>query len=131
MKLFRSADAEPIPTDAASFTGRVRSHRLAAQDASAIPVHVYHVEFDAAARTHWHTHSGAQWLFVIDGRVRVQKWGEAAQEIDAGDAVMIEPGEKHWHGAAPGSRGVRRGVTLTSATQWLEPVNDEQYSRRA
>jgi quercetin dioxygenase-like cupin family protein len=126
MKLFRSADAAPVPTDATSFAGKVRSRRLA-DDATAIPIHVYNVEFDVAARTHWHTHSGAQWLFVIDGRVRVQKWGEPADDLNVGDAVMIERGEKHWHGAAPGSRGAHLAVNLDATTEWLEPVSDDQY----
>jgi len=83
------------------------------------------VEFDAGGRTHWHRHTGAQWLLIIDGRIRVQKWGEAAQDVGAGDTVVIEPGEKHWHGAAPGSSGIHLAVNLNSTTEWLEAVSDE------
>ena len=39
------------------------------------PVHVYHVQFESGARTNWHTHSGAQWLLVTEGRIRVQTTG--------------------------------------------------------
>lgn len=93
-----------------------------------MPVNIYRVEFDAGARTHWHTHTGPQWLLVVEGRVRVQKWGEPVQDLAAGDAAVIEPGEKHWHGAAPGSRGTHLAVNIKAATEWLEPVSDEQYA---
>jgi quercetin dioxygenase-like cupin family protein len=127
MKVFRSSDAESIPTGPTSFTGRVRSRKLAADESTPSHVHAYHVEFDTGARTHWHTHSGAQWLFVLDGRIRVQKWGETAHEVAAGDAVMIDPGAKHWHGAAPGARGTHLAVNVNATTEWLEPVSDKDY----
>jgi quercetin dioxygenase-like cupin family protein len=126
MKVFRLAGAAAIPIDAKSFSGIVRSRRVAS-DESGSPVHVYRVEFDVAGRTHWHTHSGPQWLFVIDGRVRVQAWGEPVHDVNTGDAVVIAPGEKHWHGAAPGAHGAHLAVNLNAATEWLEPVSDDQY----
>ena len=88
---------------------------------------VYHVEFEPGARTNWHSHSGAQWLLIIEGRIRIQTWGEATREVGAGDAVMIAPGEKHWHGAAPGGRGVHLAVNVNATTEWLEPVREDQY----
>jgi quercetin dioxygenase-like cupin family protein len=88
---------------------------------------VYRVEFDAEARTHWHRHTGPQWLFIIAGQVRVQKWGEAAVDVGVNDAVVIEPGEKHWHGATPGSAGTHLAVNMNATTEWLERVSDEQY----
>ena len=90
-------------------------------------VHVYRVEFDEGGRTNWHTHSGPQWLLIVEGRVRVQKWGEAPQEVGVGDAVVIAPGEKHWHGAAPGARGTHLAVNVNAKTDWLEQVTAEQY----
>jgi quercetin dioxygenase-like cupin family protein len=126
MRIFRAADAPPVPTDEKSFTGRVHSRRLASYEATP-PVRVFRVEFDAAARTRWHKHTGPQWLFIIDGHVRLQKWGEPAQDISSGDAAVIEPGEKHWHGAAPGARGTHIAVNVDATTEWLEPVSDEQY----
>ena len=37
----------------------------------------------------------------IEGRCRVQQEGEPIQEVAAGGAIRIEPGERHWHGATP------------------------------
>jgi quercetin dioxygenase-like cupin family protein len=124
MKIFRREDAEPVSIDPKSFTGRVRSNKVAS-DVGGISVHVYRVEFDAGGRTHWHRHTGAQWLLIVGGRIRVQKWGETAQDLGAGDTVVIEPGEKHWHGAAPGSAGTHLAVNLNSTTEWLEAVSNE------
>jgi quercetin dioxygenase-like cupin family protein len=124
VKLFRREDAAPVSIDPRSFAGGVRSVKVAS-DVGGVSVHVYRVEFDAGGRTHWHRHTGAQWLLVIGGRIRVQKWGEAAQDVGVGDTVVIEPGEKHWHGAAPGSAGAHLAVNLNSTTEWLEAVSDE------
>jgi 4-carboxymuconolactone decarboxylase len=64
---------------------------------------------------------------IISGRIRVQRWGEAPEDVGGGDMVVIEPGEKHWHGAAPGSPGTHLAVNLNATTEWLEAVSDEQY----
>ena len=126
MRIFRSTDTPLEIADAATFVGRAQRKQLAS-DAAGVPVVVYRVEFDPGARTNWHTHSGAQWLLVVEGRVRVQKSGEAALDVDAGGAVVIAPGEKHWHGAAPGVRAVHHAMNLNATTDWLEPVTDEEY----
>jgi quercetin dioxygenase-like cupin family protein len=126
MNTFRSSATPLRPADANSFIGPAQTKLLASSDDGA-SVHVYRVEFDEGGRTNWHTHSGPQWLLIVAGRVRVQKWGEAAQEVETGDAVVIAPGEKHWHGAAPGARGTHLAVNLSVKTDWLEPVTSEQY----
>ncbi len=57
----------------------------------------------------------------------MQRWGESPQDVEAGDAVVIPPGEKHWHGAVPGARGVHLALNVNVTTEWLEPVTDDQY----
>ncbi len=129
MRIFRGTDAPRQLVDPKSFVGTAHTQKLAdAPDGT--PVVVYHVEFEPGARTNWHVHSGAQWLLIVEGRIRIQKWGEAPQEVGAGDAVMIAPGEKHWHGAAPAARGVHLAVNVDATTEWLEPVSEEQYLSR-
>jgi len=59
------------------------------------------VTFAPGAHTAWHTHPLGQTLIVTAGVGRVQKWGDAAQDIRPGDIVWIPPGVKHWHGASP------------------------------
>jgi len=126
MNIFRGSAIPLRPADAKSFVGPAQSKLLASSE-EGTSVHVYRVEFDEGGRTNWHTHSGPQWLFIVEGRVRVQKWGEAAHEVETGDAVVIAPGEKHWHGAAPGARGTHLAVNVNVKTDWLEQVTAEQY----
>jgi quercetin dioxygenase-like cupin family protein len=126
MKIFRAAQIPSVAGDANTFTGDVVRATLAS-DKTGTPVNVYRVTFAPGARTHWHTHDGPQWLFVVDGRIRVQKLGEPATEVVAGDAVVIQPGEKHWHGATPSAHGTHLAVNVNTATNWLEPVTDDQY----
>ncbi len=127
MEIFRSGRVVLEAADARTFGGRARIKRLASARAGT-PVAIYWVEFEDGGRTNWHTHSGAQWLLVVDGGIRVQRWGAQAEDVEAGDAVLIAPGEKHWHGAVPGVRGVHLAINVDAATEWLEPVTDDQYA---
>ena len=127
MKIFRNAESPMRPADASSFVGPAQTALLASDD-EGTPVHLYRVEFASGARTNWHRHSGPQWLFVIEGRIRAQTWGQAADDIGAGDAVVFSPGEKHWHGASPGARGTHLAINVNVKTDWLEPVSDEDYN---
>ena len=126
MKIFRAATIAAQGGDPLTFTGEVTRQTLAS-DTTGTEVRVYRVEFEPGARTHWHTHDGPQWLFVVEGRIRVQTLGEPATEVVTGDAVVIQPGEKHWHGAGATGRGVHLAVNVKAATEWLEPVTDGQY----
>ena len=126
MRIFRGAGVPRQPVDPKSFVGAAHVKKLA-DDSDSTPVIVYQVEFEPGARTNWHIHSGPQWLLITEGRIRTQKWGEASQEVSAGDTVMIAPGEKHWHGAAPGQSGVHIAVNVDVMTEWLESVSDDDY----
>ena len=126
MKIFRAAQAPPEPGDPETFTGTVARATLAS-DKAGTPVNVYRVAFEAGGRTHWHTHDGPQWLLVVEGRIRIQTLGEAPQEAEAGDAIVIPPGEKHWHGATPSARGVHLALNVNARTRWMEAVSDEEY----
>lgn len=126
MKIFRSATSPFTAADPKTFTRPAATQRLA-EDPDGTPVGIYHVRFGAGGRTHWHTHSGPQWLLIVAGRVRVQQWGEPPIDVDAGDAVVIAAGEKHWHGAAPGGEGAHFAVNVNVVTEWLEAVTDAQY----
>ena len=130
MRIFRSTDAPVGPVDPATFLGRATVQRLA-HDETGVPVGVYRVTFSDGARTNWHTHSGPQWLFVVEGRVRVQVEGADAKDLEGGDAVVIAPGERHWHGAAPENQGTHITVNVNAATTWLERVSDDEYARKA
>jgi quercetin dioxygenase-like cupin family protein len=127
MKQLGEADVPFEPADPRHFVGAARVKRLPMVEGPAQSVVVYLVDFAPGGRTNWHRHSAPQLLLVKDGRGLVQKWGEPVRALAAGDAVSIDPGEKHWHGAAPGTGMAHFAVNLTLTTEWLEPVSDDQY----
>src|SRR5437868_1248700 len=59
------------------------------------------VHFTPGARTAWHTHPNGQTIFVTEGVGLAQHRGGRIEVIRPGDRVFFEPGEHHWHGAAP------------------------------
>lgn len=126
MRIFPLSDSPLRSADVKSFVGPAQTALLASSE-EATPVHVYRVEFGRGGRTNWHTHSGPQWLLIVEGRVRVQVWGEPFHDVESGDAVVFTPGEKHWHGAAPGGTGTHLAVNVNVKTEWLEAVTEEQY----
>jgi quercetin dioxygenase-like cupin family protein len=129
MEIFNGASVPFRPADVNTFVGQARVQPLALSD-QGTPVHVYRVEFGPDGRTNWHVHSGPQWLLVVEGRIRVQTSGQKAQDVKAGDAVLIPAGEKHWHGAVPGTRGTHLAVNIDFTTEWLDPVSDAEYAAR-
>lgn len=54
------------------------------------------------------------------------------REIRPGDTVWIEPGEVHWHGAAPGRTMVHLAIQEADENGvdviWLQHVTEEDYA---
>jgi quercetin dioxygenase-like cupin family protein len=129
MDIKRSGSQPSIRGAAEWFTGKVRIDPLF--DAPA-PARVFgaYVTFEPGARTAWHAHALGQTLVVTAGCGRVQRWGGPVEEIRPGDVVWFEPGEKHWHGAAPTTAMTHIAIVEKSepnSTEWMEHVSDEQY----
>jgi quercetin dioxygenase-like cupin family protein len=111
------------------FTGTVRIDPLFEAAAPARVVGAT-VTFEPGARTAWHTHPLGQRLIVTAGCGRAQRWGGPIEEIRPGDVVVIAPGEKHWHGAAPTTAMTHIAIQeqLDGKTaDWMERVSEEQY----
>ncbi|MQB40873.1 cupin domain-containing protein [Rhizobium sp. ICMP 5592] len=88
------------------------------------------VTFEPGARTAWHTHPLGQTLLVVSGLGRVQREGGPVEEIRPGDIVWFEPGEKHWHGAAPDCAMSHVAIVEMldgKAVDWMEKVTDGEY----
>ena len=126
MHIFHDADLDWEPADPARFTGVARVKRVGAVPGDPT-VKIYRVAFEPGARTDWHAHSGPQLLYIVEGRCRVQTWGEPVQEVGPGDTVYIVPDEKHWHGAAPNAGTVHIAINIDAQTTWMERVTDAQY----
>src|SRR6476469_6459142 len=92
------------------------------------------VTFEPGARTAWHTHPLGQTLIVLFGSGLVQREGGPVEEIRPGDVVWFAPGEKHWHGAAPGTAMQHIAIQEAldgKAVDWLEQVSEEQYQTKS
>ena len=96
-----SLDTNPGPSD--WFTGAVYIDAIAAPSPPSRTA-AANVHFTPGARTAWHTHPFGQTIYVIEGVGRCQREGGPVEEIRPGDRVYFEPGENHWHGAAPNRR---------------------------
>jgi quercetin dioxygenase-like cupin family protein len=99
MQITRSKiDTEKGPAE--WFAGEVYIDAVAARSgpnrAAAALVH-----FTPGAHTAWHTHPLGQTIFVLEGVGLCQREGGTTEVIRPGDRVFFEPGENHWHGAAP------------------------------
>jgi quercetin dioxygenase-like cupin family protein len=112
------------------FTGAVFIDAVAAP-AGASRLSASSVHFTPGARTAWHTHPNGQTIYVLEGVGRAQRRGGPVEEIRAGDRVFFEPGEEHWHGAAP-DRFMTHLAMLDvdeegSSASWGAHVTDEEY----
>ncbi len=89
------------------------------------------VHFTPGARTAWHTHPFGQVLHVVEGAGRVGERGGPVHEVRAGDTVVTEAGECHWHGAAPRQFMTHIGITeldeAGSTADWGSHVTDAEY----
>lgn len=131
MDIKRSGSQPSVTGSADWFTGAVRVDPLL--DAPS-PAHLLaaSVTFEPAARTAWHTHPLGQMLIVTAGCGRAQRWGGPIEEIRPGDVVWFEPGEKHWHGAAPTTAVTHIAIVEKldgKSADWLEHVSDEKYQQ--
>jgi quercetin dioxygenase-like cupin family protein len=123
-----SADTTQGPED--WFTGAVFLDPVAAPTATS-RVSANAVHFTPGARTAWHTHPNGQTIFVLEGIGRAQHRGGPVEEIRPGDRVFFEPGEEHWHGAAPNRFMLHLAIVQVddqgNSATWLEHVTDEEY----
>jgi quercetin dioxygenase-like cupin family protein len=90
------------------------------------------VHFTPGARTAWHTHPNGQTIFVTEGLGFAQCRGGPIEVIRPGDRVFFEPGEHHWHGAAP-TRFMTHLAMLDvdgegANAKWGEHVSDAEYA---
>lgn len=89
------------------------------------------VHFTPGARTAWHTHPHGQTIWVTEGIGLCQRRGGPIEMIRPGDRVFFEPGEDHWHGAAP--TRLMTHVAMQQADEqgtfvtWGDHVTDEEY----
>ena len=129
MQITRSS-IETMAGPADWFTGTVHLDVVAtpsgASRLSAVCVH-----FTPGAHTAWHTHPNGQTIFVTEGVGRCQRRGGPVEVIRPGDRVFFEPGEEHWHGAAPDRLMTHLALLdvddAGNNATWGEHVTDTEY----
>jgi quercetin dioxygenase-like cupin family protein len=123
------AATTPGPSD--WFTGSVYLDTVAAPSGPS-QLAASSVHFTPGARTAWHTHPNGQTIYVIEGVGRCQRLGGPIEAIRAGDRVFFEPGEEHWHGAAPDRFMTHLAMQQLDeeggAVSWGRHVSDEEYT---
>lgn len=130
MQIVRADNRQTMPGPTDWFTGSVVIEMLF-NSFDKDRVQGANVTFQPGARTAWHTHPLGQTLVVTAGTGRVQRWGAPVEEIRAGDIVWFEPGEKHWHGAAPDTAMTHTAIQEVQdgkAVDWMEKVSDADYA---
>ena len=98
-------------------------------------VFMANVTFEPSCRNNWHIHhassGGGQILLCVDGSGWYQEEGKPAQELHPGDVVTIPANVKHWHGATKNGWFSHIAVECPgtdTATEWCDPVSDEEYN---
>ena len=130
MQITRSS-VETMPGPSDWFTGAVYIDAVAAPT-NGSRLSASSVHFTPGARTAWHTHPNGQTIYVVEGVGRAQRRGGPVEVIRPGDRVFFEPGEEHWHGAAP-DRFMAHLAMLEvdeagNNAAWGEHVTDEEYT---
>jgi len=117
---------------AETFTGEAWIEDVAGRDRAGARIRVGLVRFAPGARNSWHAHALGQTLRILDGVGRTQVRGGEVMEVRAGDTVIAEPGEWHWHGAAPDQFMSHLAMWEVPAdgpeTEWGPLVSDAEYS---
>ena len=72
-----------------------------------------------------------QTVYVTEGVGLAQRRGGAIEVLRPGDRAFFEPGEDHWHGAAPNRFMTHLAMVEVddedNAATWGEHVSDEEY----
>ena len=91
------------------------------------------VHFTPGARTAWHTHPFGQTILVTEGVGLCQSEGAGIEVIRPGDRVFFEPGENHWHGAAPNRFmthiAMQQADDEGNVVEWGRHVSDDEYAQ--
>src|ERR1700730_7173546 len=113
------------------FTGAVYVDSVATP-AGASRLSASRVHFTPGARTAWHTHPNGQTIFVTEGVGLAQRRGGPIEVIRPGDRVFFDPGEDHWHGAAPDRFMTHLAMLQVddkgNSAEWGAHVSDAEYA---
>ncbi len=108
-----------VRTGTPMFIGEVHAHGLIA-DTMTEQTRMLLVKFSPGGRTRWHTHSFEQGLVITEGRGIVATESQGERVVEAGDVVVFDTGEKHWHGATNATGMSHIAVNLAGTAEILD-----------
>jgi quercetin dioxygenase-like cupin family protein len=117
MKVLHLKDIEEKENSASLFTAPVTLQAIQAPKENSPGI--AYVHFPDGVRNKLHTHNNDQILIVTEGSGKVATEQEE-KDIAVGDLVIIPAGEKHWHGAVPGSPMTH--IAISAAETSIEQV---------
>ncbi len=86
--------------------------------------------FDAGARTAWHSHDKGQLIYAESGRMRTGRRNQPFKEYEAASSEYTAPNVEHWHGATPTAPLVQVNIQFGGTTKWLVKTTDEEYNKK-
>lgn len=120
MKRFHQRRAAATKNVGDIFIGDVFMQNLVT-DQDAQSLRVTSVTFEEGARNRWHTHTTEQVLVITDG-AGIVATGDTELQVEKGDVILIEPSERHWHGAQPDTSMTHLSILIPGEMQ----ISDEQ-----
>jgi 4-carboxymuconolactone decarboxylase len=109
--------------DPANFTGKATAAPMS-------DLRVTRIQFEAGARTNWHSHSGGQVIVIEQGEMVVQERGTKGdtpgRRFKAQESYSVGANVTHWHGALPDAP-LRQIALSYGTTNWMQKVADDQY----
>jgi len=101
MKVIEVNKVAAVPGSGALFTGPVTRQPIITGEMSK-QFAISQVNFGKSVRNKFHIHTSDQILIVTAGKGICASDKEEVTVVP-GDVIIFPAGEKHWHGAAPGS----------------------------
>lgn len=113
MKVLRTSEIEQKERGGGLFKGRVTVQPVLESDTLRANL----INFDAGAVNVFHVHDVDQVLYVTAGEGIIATETEEIK-ITPGDFVVIPAGERHWHGATPGSAFSHIAIAMKGKTSF-------------
>ena len=116
MKIINLSEPERVAATGDLFIGKVDRQAFVGEgDSDLLRVNV--VSFHDGAVNKYHAHTFDQVLLVTAGEGIVQVEGQPEKRVKVGDLIFVPNGERHWHGAAPGTSMSHLTVSTPGKTE--------------
>jgi quercetin dioxygenase-like cupin family protein len=118
----QAAPGAQAPATTPNFTGGARG-------VPSTDLRTVRFQYDAAARSYWHTHDGLQLMLLEVGKGRYQIQGQKMLDMLPGQPIFLPAGVPHWHGAAP-DQGMTLIAVNIGSVKWGAEVSEAEYMGR-